>query len=160
MILKNLTRYPALLDGSREATHPGNKARGRSVKGSKSCDSVGCHPKTTLGVWKMKHHVTPSLVLRAPCPAIVVSPFAHEGVSDLYINMLLLQYILVFKQDMTIDILQTPCLTETQKLIVNKTISERIQLVNVLKIILAFVPHEVLHKIVRTNMEKLTVHIA
>ena len=151
MILKNLTRYPALLDGSREATHPRNKERGSSVEGSKSRDCVGCHAKTTLGVWKMKHHVTPSLVLRAPCPAIVVSPFAHEGVGDFYINMLLLQYILVVKQDMTIDILQTRCLTETQKLIVNKAVSERIQLVNILKNIFAFVPHEVLDKIVSTE---------
>jgi hypothetical protein len=62
--------------------------------------------------------------------------------------MLLLQYILVVKQDMTVNILQTRCLTETQKLIVNKTVSERIQLVNVLKNIPAFVPHEVLDKIV------------
>jgi hypothetical protein len=87
-------------------------------------------------------------VLRAPDPAIIVSPLAHESVSDLYINMLLLQYVLVFKQDMTIDILHTRCLTEVQKLIVNETMSERIQLVNVLKIVLAFVIDEVLHKVV------------
>ena len=65
-------------------------------EGSKARDSVGCHAKTTLRVRKMKHHVAPSLVLRAPDPAIIVSPFAHEGVSDLYINMLLLQYVLGF----------------------------------------------------------------
>ena len=108
------------------------------ISAQKSCPAgqyyVGCHAKTTLGGRKMKHCVTPSLVLQAPYPAIVVSPYAHEGVSDLYINMLLLQYILVqyilvFKQDMTIDILQICCLTETQKLIVNKASSDSIQLV-------------------------------
>ena len=137
MIVKNLTRYPALLGGSREAPIQATN-NGGGVKGSEAGDSrIGSHVQTILRVQKMKHHVTPSLVLQAPCPATVVSPLAHEGVGDLSINMLLLQNIMVSNQTRQL-IYSLNCiedaycsLTERQKLIVNESISTRIQLVNI-----------------------------
>ena len=52
---------------------------------------------------------------------------------------------------MTIDLVQSCCLTETQKLIVNKTMSDCIQLINILKNVLAFVVDQVLHEIISTK---------
>ena len=100
----------------------------------------------------MEPHVDPSAVLLVPCLVGVSGALLQEGVADLPIDMLLLEDVLICEVNLPVEVLKAGSLAEAHKLVVDETILDVVELVDVLHNFLTlFLYNKVLDKIVSAN---------
>ena len=100
----------------------------------------------------MEPHVDPSAVLLVPCLVCVSGALLQEGVADLPIDMLLLEDVLICEVNLPVEVLKAGSLAEAHKLVVDETILDVVELVDVLHNFLTlFLYNKVLDKIVSAN---------
>jgi hypothetical protein len=100
----------------------------------------------------MEPHVDPSAVLLVACLEGVSGALLQEGVADLPIDMLLLEDVLICEVNLPVEVLKAGSLAEAHKLVVDETILDVVELVNVLHNFLTlFLYNKVLDKIVSAN---------
>jgi hypothetical protein len=100
----------------------------------------------------MEPHVDPSAVLLVACLEGVSGALLQEGVADLPIDMLLLEDVLICEVNLPVEVLKAGSLAEAHKLVVDETILDVVELVDVLHNFLTlFLYNKVLDKIVSAN---------
>ena len=100
----------------------------------------------------MEPHVDPSAVLLVPCLVGVSGALLQKGVADLPIDMLLLEDVLICEVNLPVEVLKAGSLAEAHKLVVDETILDVVELVDVLHNFLTlFLYNKVLDKIVSAN---------
>ena len=115
-------------------------------------DGVVGDTETALVMRLMEPHVDPSAVLLVPCLVGVSGALLQEGVADLPIDMLLLEDVLICEVNLPVEVLKAGSLAEAHKLVVDETILDVVELVDVLHNFLTlFLYNKVLDKIVSAN---------
>jgi hypothetical protein len=115
-------------------------------------DGVVGDTETALVMRLMEPHVDPSAVLLVACLEDVSGALLQEGVADLPIDMLLLEDILICEVNLPVEVLKAGSLAEAHKLVVDETILDVVELVDVLHNFLTlFLYNKVLDKIVSAN---------
>ena len=115
-------------------------------------DGVVGDTETALVMPLMEPHVDPSAVLLVPCLVGVSGALLEEGVADLPIDMLLLEDVLICEVNLPVEVLKAGSLAEAHKLVVDETILDVVELVDVLHNFLTlFLYNKVLDKIVSAN---------
>ncbi len=77
-------------------------------------------------MWQMEDHVDPGLARRVPTICVLFGILFQEHVSNFAVHMLLLQNATITSQNMRIKILEEGVLTKSEKLIMYKTILNRV----------------------------------
>ena len=95
-------------------------------------DGVVGDTETALVMRLMEPHVDPSAVLLVACLEDVSGALLQEGVADLPINMLLLEDVLICEVNLPVEVLKAGSLAEAHKLVVDETILDVVELVDVL----------------------------
>ena len=115
-------------------------------------DGVVGDTETALVMRLMEPHVDPSAVLLVACLEGVSGALLQEGVADLPIDMLLLEDVLICEVNLPVEVLKAGSLAEAHKLVVDETILDVVELVDVLHNFLTlFLYNKVLDKIVSAN---------
>ena len=115
-------------------------------------DGVVGDTETALVMRLMEPHVDPSAVLLVACLEGVSGALLQEGVADLPIDMLLLEDVLICEVNLPVEVLKAGSLAEAHKLVVDETILDVVDLVDVLHNFLTlFLYNKVLDKIVSAN---------
>ena len=115
-------------------------------------DGVVGDTETALVMRLMEPHVDPSAVLLVPCLVGVSAAHLEEGVADLPIDVLLLEDVLICEVNLPVEVLKAGSLAEAHKLVVDETILDVVELVDVLHNFLTlFLYNKVLDKIVSAN---------
>jgi hypothetical protein len=134
--------------GAQEGNKPGVGRVGGSVTG----DGVVGDTETALVMRLMEPHVDPIAVLLVACLEGVSGALLQEGVADLPIDMLLLEDVLICEVNLPVEVLKAGSLAEAHKLVVDETILDVVELVDVLHNFLTlFLYNKVLDKIVSAN---------
>ena len=115
-------------------------------------DGVVGDTETALVMRLMEPIVDPSAVLLVACLEGVSGALLQEGVADLPIDMLLLEDVLICEVNLPVEVLKAGSLAEAHKLVVDETILDVVELVDVLHNFLTlFLYNKVLDKIVSAN---------
>ena len=97
-------------------------------------------------VWEMQHHIYPIAVLRPPSDTGLLRSLFDEGVSNFKVSVLLLEGVLVVEENVAIQILKASGLAEAQELVVNETILNGVELVDVVDDVLGLFLNTMLHQ--------------
>ena len=84
------------------------------------------HPLTTTTTWQVKNHVLLGLPRRVPTVSVLFGALFQECVRNFTFYILLLQNTTIIKNNIRLNILESGVLTESDKLVVYKSILNNI----------------------------------
>ena len=97
-----------------------------------SANGVVSDAKASMLVGELEHHVYPRAILQGPSLVGIAGALLEERLSDLVVDVLLLEMVLVLDWDLAVEVLQPGSLAEAEELVMNEAVLHTIQLVDIL----------------------------